>query len=351
MSTALTTSSSTIVSQKNQHDNTPILSTPTDRDLEIYKKVKIQRIPQFEVAVDNDLHYSRVSQIVKDVHHWLIAGGQPTDPELKDHAARQRLSRAAHQLRLTRCLELATDYMESRPLQRESTKRRLVHGQEQWREETKRDPLHETRLATIRLVLRTSEALHKLEQTEPKATAPVPAADQDLLPAIFDLFSTWRTRAQEQGRLPAAADVTALVASTLNSLLGTDLQGQESDLRGRESIAQTTSPSPRTATAIDSRPLPLGEPEPSSAADLPPLNFSAETSDPDSINAVVAPTCVVLSSDSAEEKPKLERRATPQHPAPSPDHISLPNPASCPPPSSASLYSTAHPLNLLIPDH
>ena len=80
----------------------PRLTPPSERDLLVYKRVKIWRDPQWAVAVDLQLHYSRVSQIVKKVEQWLLAGGSPTDPEIRDHVARRRLSRADHKLRLQR---------------------------------------------------------------------------------------------------------------------------------------------------------------------------------------------------------------------------------------------------------
>src|SRR5438128_888997 len=84
------------------------ITPPSERDLTVYKRVKIWRDPQWAVAVDLQLHYSRVSQIVKKVEQWLLAGGSPTDPEIRDHVARRRLSRADHKLRLQRAVELAT---------------------------------------------------------------------------------------------------------------------------------------------------------------------------------------------------------------------------------------------------
>ena len=76
------------------------LRPPTERDLEIFKRVKVRGHQQWEVAQDYGLHYSRVSQILKKVALWFIIGGSPTDPELRDLAARQRISRATHRLRL-----------------------------------------------------------------------------------------------------------------------------------------------------------------------------------------------------------------------------------------------------------
>ena len=45
----------------------PQLKIPTSRDLEIYKRVRVRRELQWEVAADMSLHYTRVSQIIKRV--------------------------------------------------------------------------------------------------------------------------------------------------------------------------------------------------------------------------------------------------------------------------------------------
>src|SRR5687768_11312150 len=73
---------------------------PSDRDLEIYKRVKIVGLHHWEVAQEQELDRSRVSQIVKRVTRWLAAGGQAIDPLIRDHAARQRLAQGDLKLRL-----------------------------------------------------------------------------------------------------------------------------------------------------------------------------------------------------------------------------------------------------------
>src|SRR3954471_16385215 len=139
----------------------PRPTPPSERDLTVYKRVRIWRDPQWAVAVDLQLHYSRVSQIVKKVEQWLLAGGSPTDPEIRDHVARRRLSRADHKLRLQRAVELATAAMEAEPQPQTTTRRRTVQGTEVWREETTREP-PAVNLAAVRLLVRATEALHKL---------------------------------------------------------------------------------------------------------------------------------------------------------------------------------------------
>jgi len=342
--------STTLVTSPSPASAPPSLEAPTDRDLEIYKKVKISRIPQFEVAHEYGLHYSRVSQIVKDVHLWLIAGGQPTDPDLRDHAARQRLSRAAHQLRLLRCLELATDAMEADPIPLETTKRRLVYGREMWCEETKRDQ-PQRRLAAIRVVLRTTEALHKLEREGEAPAEPQPATDQDLLPAIFELLCNLRIRAAAEGRIKNTPDgritntaagrledaqgVTALVASTINNLLGTNLQPPQPIASGSGVDCAITPPSPQTITAIDSRPLPSDAAAPASAPEPgtapAPLNLSADPKDTNTKTTDATSPCADSIPPAPKENRQLERPAVTRNAAP-PCSNSLPPPT---PPSTS----------------
>src|SRR5688572_18323255 len=99
---------------------------PSARDFDIYRRVKIMGYEQYEVAVDLELHYSRVSQIVKRVTRWLAAGGDPLDPIIRDHVARSRLAQANLKLRLTRAVESATRALEVHPPL--NTTRRRFHG-------------------------------------------------------------------------------------------------------------------------------------------------------------------------------------------------------------------------------
>src|SRR5204862_4365752 len=89
----------------------------------------------WSIAVDHKLHYTRISQIVKKVRRWLAAGGAPIDPELREHAARQRMSQATHKLRLERIVERLTAAMEDREPPPRLVRRRVVGSQEIWREE------------------------------------------------------------------------------------------------------------------------------------------------------------------------------------------------------------------------
>src|SRR6188768_711983 len=108
MSNAITTTTKTAATLSIPRIKKP----PTSRDLEIYKRVKIKGREQWEVAQEHELHYSRVSQIVKRVERWLAAGGDPLDPQIRDHAARKQLALGMHKLRLARAAEIASMALE-----------------------------------------------------------------------------------------------------------------------------------------------------------------------------------------------------------------------------------------------
>ena len=196
------------------------LRPPRSRDLEIYKRVKIQLQEQWVVAQDLNLHYSRVSQIVKRVGRWLAAGGSPTDPALRDHAARQRLSRATLRLRVERALELATHAMESNPQPQTTTRRRLVGGAEVWREEVDR---HQpaVNLSAVRLLLRATDSLRAWEGQGGLEDEPL--TEQGLIQMVFDLLCQLRKRAEQEGRIGPCANIRTCFAAALNMLIGSDL--------------------------------------------------------------------------------------------------------------------------------
>ena len=124
MSSAITTT--TTKNPLANHRAPRVKKPPTARNLEIYKRVKIQGFLQWEVAQDHQLHYSRVAQIIKRVERWLAAGGDPLDPQIRDHAARQRLALGMHKLRLARGIEVASMALEFK--QPVTTTRRRVQG-------------------------------------------------------------------------------------------------------------------------------------------------------------------------------------------------------------------------------
>jgi hypothetical protein len=255
------------------------LRPPSERDLEIYKRRKILGQELWEIASDFQIHYSRASQIVSKVYRWLAAGGAPSDPLLRDHVARQRLSYATLKLRLQRAVELATCAMEARPSPHNTTRRRLQGPTEVWREETTRDG-QPVNLPAVRLVLRTIEALRKLEEQEPFADEPQPTSQQELLTTVFDFLCGWRARAEAGGRIGPSPDVRVLVARALNELLGTSLPAGQ----------------------------PLASTEASNDAKKA-LNLSAEGSAPVATNSEQPSPCEQSASDGAEKSSKIERPA------------------------------------------
>src|SRR5215207_3777014 len=71
---------------------------PSDRDQEIYRLCKAQRVPQKELAKKFQMSAGRVSQIVKEVKAWL-ANASAKDGEL-DHNQERRLERRIERARL-----------------------------------------------------------------------------------------------------------------------------------------------------------------------------------------------------------------------------------------------------------
>jgi hypothetical protein len=192
---------------------------PSARDLEFYKLVKIKGKEQWEVAHDHQLHYSRVSQIIKRVTRWLASGGEPSDPLIRDYAARQRLSKATLKLRLARATEIASVALEFNfPVK--TTRRRFQGLTEVWRDETSREIPH-VNLPALRLLLDATQALQRLEDA-PSADDSQPPADDEVLRLVFDLLCGLRARAEANGRLAPAQSARALVAQSLATLLGTD---------------------------------------------------------------------------------------------------------------------------------
>jgi hypothetical protein len=220
MSQELSSPASSISQPSSSAPPTPGPRRPSDRDLEIYRRVKIWRHPQWEVAVDNKVTHSRVSQIVKKVDRWLAAGGEPNDPHIKEHVARQQLSTATHKMRLVRAIEWATNAMEREPAPLTTTKKRTIRGTEVWSEETTRD-IPPVNLSAVRLLVRATEALHSLNTIEAKEPTPEPKTEQNLFPAVHGLLCRWRAQAAAAGRVPPVPDVSVLITTTLHTLLGT----------------------------------------------------------------------------------------------------------------------------------
>jgi hypothetical protein len=180
-------------------------------------------VPQYEVSNDFGLHYTRVSQIIKKVRRWLAAGGDTNDLDVKEHAARQNLARSTHKLRLQRAIEIASYQMETDLPTLKTTRRRLQHGNELWREETSREQ-SPVNLSAVRLLVRATEALSKLDDGKQPEIPKASLAEPDLRRAVFDLLCAWRSRAEADGCLEPTPSPTELVSSTLHQLLGPTFQ-------------------------------------------------------------------------------------------------------------------------------
>src|SRR5262245_45014777 len=203
---------------------------PSDRNLDIYKRAKLDGRHHWEIAQELGLDRSRVSQVVRRVTRWLAAGGDPIDPLVRDHFARQRLAQGNHKLRLHRAIQLAFDALQFRfPL--ETTKKRFQGTTEVWREEISRD-VPRVSLSAIRLLLDATKSLQQLENDtdHKRLRKTVDSSDagldeQDLLCAVFDFLCGCRARAQAHSRLPLAdnipaENIPALISDTLTNLVG-----------------------------------------------------------------------------------------------------------------------------------
>ncbi len=227
--------------------------------------------------MDNKVTHSRVSQIVKKVDRWLVAGGDPSDPHIKDHVARQQLSTATHKLRLTRAIEWATAAMENEPAPLTTTKKRTIHGTEVWSEETTRN-LPTVNLSAVRLLVRATEALHSLNNLEAKEPTPASAAEQNLFPAVHGLLCRWR--AQAAGRVPPVPDIHSFITTTLHTLLGTTPESTSNP-----SITDEEPPAKETLEL--SAPV---QPSDSTTTDPPTLSDNPSTSGAEKISKFSRPS-------------------------------------------------------------
>lgn len=191
---------------------------PSERDLDIYYRVKIKGFEQIEVAQEHGLHYSRVCQIVKRVARWLATGGCPANPLLRDHAARQRLTQANLKLRLNRAIQLATVALEL-PNNVETTRRRVQGLTEIWREETTRSAPR-LDLKALRTLIDATQALQKLEAADEVQGNPPNMSDEDLTRVVFDILYGIRFRAEQSGTLPVCGDIRAALTAALTTFLG-----------------------------------------------------------------------------------------------------------------------------------
>jgi hypothetical protein len=234
----------------------PKSKIPSSRDLEIYKRVRIQRELQWEVAAELRLHYTRVSQIIKRVERWLAAGGCPSDPQLNDELARRRLAHSLQKLRLERAVEIATDVLESPEEPIVKTRRRKVAGTEVWCEETTIE-LPKLRHRALQQFVRTAQALHELESAgDARHPAELPALPA-VLPALAELLCRFRARAEATGLVPPSPDIFLLVDQTLQELLGVQThhhsRHRQSSTRAQATLNLSAASNEQLATTSDNR--------------------------------------------------------------------------------------------------
>jgi len=195
---------------------------PSPRDLEIYKRSVVFKHDQLAIAAHYDLGQPRISQIVNSVRQWLAAGGNPEDPEIRDHFAQQKLTRATQKIRLLRVIDMANYAIENRLPAQVTTKSRYHGVSEVWREEVRKQA-PEVNLPAMRVLLRAVKTLDDLE-ANPDQAAPDKSgqhlSEDDLLQSVFDLLCRWRTRAEAAGRLPHAPDIAQCIADGLANLIG-----------------------------------------------------------------------------------------------------------------------------------
>ncbi|HEY2416196.1 MAG TPA: hypothetical protein VGI40_28405 [Pirellulaceae bacterium] len=273
------------------------LKPPTERDLYIYKLVKIQLREQWEVAYDHQIDRSRVSQIIKRVDRWLAAGGDPADPVLRDHAAQQRLDSGMLKLRLARAVELASRALEfQEPIV--TTKKRFQGSTEVWREETARD-VPKISLSALRTLLDASSALQKLNECQKPPTSSQPYSDDEILRVVFDLLLGLRHRAESQGHIPPNQNHRTTISQTLSTLLGPSPMNptQTNALPTTLNLEPGTLNSPSNTSPTAQREREAFEP-----------NALTTSPQPTCSNALNKPASEVSTSPDATVEAKLRRR-------------------------------------------
>lgn len=196
--------------------------TPTRRDIQIYKGYVILNQDQTSISYNFNIGRARISQIVAKVKRWLAAGGSPTDPQIRDHLAQQRLSKASQRIRLLRIIDKATYAAEAQLRSQKTTKTRYHGSTPVWHEETA-VLAPEVNLPALRLLLR---AVKELDQFETRHTDMAqekpsqPLSEEQLLFTVYELLCRWRSRAEAAGYFQSSADIRQLIVDHLHSLLG-----------------------------------------------------------------------------------------------------------------------------------
>jgi hypothetical protein len=260
-------------------------SAPSARDLEIYKRSVILGHNQCTIALDYDLKQPRISQIIDNVRDWLAAGGDPSDPDVRDHFAQRHLSKAMQKLRIQGVIDRAIHAMEFQQPSQVTTRSRYQGTTEVWREEIRHQqpPIN---FPAMRLLLRAVKELKNLETDSDSGADASPAprsTEAQLLQSVFDFLCRLRQRAEAAGHLPQSANIAQFIADGLYSLIG---------------IAVESARRPAQFLSLPSQPdnSPAREPSPTScpSPESLPTNTAANISAPRDL--LFAPTTDQLPS-------------------------------------------------------
>ena len=235
-------------------------SEPSARDQEIYRQHTVYQVLQKDLATRYEMHFSRVSQIVKKVAAWW-ADASPREGEL-DHGQRLRLERRLERERLEmlygESLKLLREWEEESQVEDRKSK---VEGAGELNiancklqiakcqlpicnlqsagasgadaaspgEAPSPQPSPSGRGGTrdhasqrvqaLKCAIRTTESLGKLAEREP---APEPAGAKDFIHwgRLNAQLGRERELAEESGAAPVSGDSHDLVACVLRAMLG-----------------------------------------------------------------------------------------------------------------------------------
>ena len=209
----------TLLKSKIANQKSKTLRPPSPRDLEIYERACLANQSQRELAAEYGIHYTRISQIVRNVECWLAAGGSPTQPKFKNVLIQRRLKNSIHKLRLLRAVKLAAAALEAPPQPATKTRRRIVAGEEVWREETHAAAAPVNLYALQNYVL-AAKALADFEQTQEKDPTPDEFLPPKTLQELVSALCRFRNDAVAAGLVANTYDPRGFVIATLQHLLG-----------------------------------------------------------------------------------------------------------------------------------
>jgi hypothetical protein len=186
---------------------------PSERDQEIYRLCKAQRVPQKQVAQDYKIGAPRVSQIVKKVREWL-ANASAKDGEL-DCNQERRLERRIERERLEHLYGQSLRMLEDFEKPSESTR-----GEGEGAVKTTREERN-ARVQALKSCTRIAESLGKIAEREP---LPEPARKGASGFIRFDHLQEElirrRIEAEEHGKAPVSGDPYLVMWFLLRMMFG-----------------------------------------------------------------------------------------------------------------------------------